>query len=825
MWVCKKVLRAVMLCSFVFGFNAVLFAAEVFHDTSNDVTINEVIYGQVQFKAVDVKEAIATKAIATWLKIDIAATNNSSYEEILTVYKPVDSMIDMYVVEQGQVVNAVKLPFDHDVPPRLQSIYPHIKYTVGKVPQQIYVRFSVLFNTRIEYQNLSAHDFSEQAQSRLFWYGLELGLLYFVAFFIVFIAIFSARKYLLYLGGYLFLLALQCSANNGSIYYYLPQNIARWLTHYSSTMLVLGLSMCLLFHFTFFKRGVTIKSLKIGVFILVSLLVGISALSMGLGVPIAIQVQAISVLVTLALGSVISISLRKDYLLETRVVLLAWIPMFALAFIWVSMQMGLFIDSGLMNISKIALITHVTMLGFLIYLRDKRQRDAFVFYTTHDKDTGLPNRLALNQQLTKLAEGHKHHTLLLFKPSVLNSIRLNYGMDYADRHLNHLFTRLNEQLDTYGNTTINTNLSDKHTDIYRVDESVFAVILVGKLSLSQVEQYVCILSSVFEEGVELKGQHLVDKIKIGVAHSPIHAKTAEKLVQRAMLALATKTSSSERWQLFDVTKSIVSERRLKLTSALKTAIEHEELSLYMQPQVNLKTGKVHGAEGLLRWSHPELGEIPPDEFIPIAESSGMIYMITEWVIEAGLRYQKQLVDLYPFHVLSLNISGKDLAKKELTVQLITLMTELDINPRQIILEITESVTIGKEANLKEIFDDYRRIGIKVAIDDFGTGYSSLAYLSQLGCDELKLDKQFVMDIESSQSNQTICKATCDMAHSLGSEVVAEGIESLESYTRLQGYGYDIGQGYFISKPIRFAEYLQWLNQVNRVDDVKQHLVL
>lgn len=799
-------------------------ASLVFNDLSNEMTINEIINGHGQFENTEQDGAVASKAVSTWVKFNIPAEPKVIRESFFTIYKPVETALDMYVVELGQVIAAVNLPTDNAVLPRLQSIYPHIKYKTSAFPQQVYVRFQAPFNARINYQVQSINDFAEHSQSRLFWYGLELGLLYFVAFFILSVAIFSSRHYLLYLGTYLLLLALQCSANNGSIYYYLPKKAAQWFTHHCSMLVVVGLAACLLFHFTFFKISKNAKQLTYPTLILAGLLIFMGLLSIGIGSPIAVQVQALSVLTTIGLGIAMYAQLGKEHAKEARVLLFAWLPMFVLAFTWVSMQLGIFVNSALVNMSQIAVISHVSLLGLVIYLRDKQQRDAFVFYTNHDKDTGLPNRLALNQQLIKLVSSHQHHTLLLFKPLVLNSIRLNYGMDYADRHLNSLFEKLNLQLDTYGNSTISTKHSDKHTDIYRLDDSVFAVILVGKLSLSQVEQYVCLLSSVFEEGVELKGHQLVDKIEIGVAHSPVHAKSAEKLIQRAMLALATKCSSSERWQLFDVANSMVSERRLKVTSALKTALDKGEFSLYMQPQVNLSTGKVHGAEGLLRWEHPELGQVPPDEFIPIAESSGMIYSVTEWVIEQGLHYQKQIVELYPNHVLSLNISGKDLAKRELTVQLITLINEFNLNPRQIILEITESVTIGKEANLKEVVDDYRRIGIKVAIDDFGTGYSSLAYLSQLGFDELKIDKQFVMDIESSRTNQTICKATCDMAHSLGSKVVAEGIESLASYSRLQGFGCDFGQGYFISRPLGFDEYILWLNKATRADDVKHHLI-
>jgi EAL domain-containing protein (putative c-di-GMP-specific phosphodiesterase class I) len=152
------------------------------------------------------------------------------------------------------------------------------------------------------------------------------------------------------------------------------------------------------------------------------------------------------------------------------------------------------------------------------------------------------------------------------------------------------------------------------------------------------------------------------------------------------------------------------------------------------------------------------------------------------------------------------------------------VNELNLNPSQIMIEVTESVTIANQHNLKSVLDDYKSVGVKLAIDDFGTGYSSMAYLSHLGFDELKIDKQFVMDIESSSSNQSITKAMTDMAHSLGCKVVAEGVESLESFTRLQHYGVDYAQGYFISKPLEFDEYLPWLYQASQSDEAKRFLV-
>ncbi|MBE0346210.1 hypothetical protein PPEP_a1266 [Pseudoalteromonas peptidolytica F12-50-A1] len=551
----------------------------------------------------------------------------------------------------------------------------------------------------------------------------------------------------------------------------------------------------------------------------VYILIGIAAAVANVDLPFAMQ--STMVIVAIVLSAIILASQDKSNAKEVYFCVAIWSPIVAVLIGFAASQS---INSttehvSIVNDSLIAL--HLILLLLFVIWHDAEKRRIYIHYAQFDKETALPNKFALFGALAKLEEQNKPHTLLLFKPLILPSIRLNFGLTFANQHISKLFKEVHEQINTYGSAAV-ANKGDTH--IYRLEDQVFAIVLDGKIEVSQVEQYVCILSSVFEEGVWYKDTKIVDSLDVGVANYPMHAKTTEKLVQRALQALNTKTHNGQRWHLFDVESSMSSERQLKLTSFLKSAIEQEQFSLFFQPQVDLKTGRVFGSEVLIRWLQPDLGYIPPDEFIPIAESSGQIYEITEWVVEQALKYQAQITKQIPEHVISINVSGRDLSRRELSVQLITLINELSLAPSQIMIEITESVTIGNETELKGMLDDYRSIGVKVAIDDFGTGYSSLAYLSKLGFDELKIDKSFVMDIETSKSNQTICKATCDMAHSLGSKVVAEGVEDINSYIRLQAYGCDYAQGYFISRPLPFNEFLSWLEKVNSASDIKSFLI-
>ena len=181
------------------------------------------------------------------------------------------------------------------------------------------------------------------------------------------------------------------------------------------------------------------------------------------------------------------------------------------------------------------------------------------------------------------------------------------------------------------------------------------------------------------------------------------------------------------------------------------------------------------------------------------------------MVTQAFAFQGEIIKRYPEHILSINISAKDLSRKELPVLFITLLNEYQLSANSIMLELTESATLDEGQNIKTALQEYRLIGVKIAIDDFGTGYSSLATLSQIGFDEIKIDKQFVTNLEYSKNDQTICRATCDIAKSLDSQVIAEGIEGEQALQVLLSYGCEIGQGYYFSKPLAFNDYMLWLS--------------
>ncbi|MCF7519311.1 EAL domain-containing protein [Pseudoalteromonas sp. L21] len=477
-------------------------------------------------------------------------------------------------------------------------------------------------------------------------------------------------------------------------------------------------------------------------------------------------------------------------------------------------------------IQDIVLLIGSLAICTVLLLKDRHRIASFNYSLTHDADTQLPNKQLLLDEMVKKVSQKQHFAIMLFRPHVLTNARATFGYDHANQCINTTLNALTQQLQSINALKLETR-SEQGVWIARIDDSIFACVILGELELSHIEQFACVIHGVFEEGISHNNIKLVDSVDIGVAYYPMHGNTAKQILQCAIQAMSEKQVQGERWRMFDLENARLSEQRLLIAASLKSAIEEDQLALYFQPQVCLKTGNVVGCEALLRWQHPALGAISPEVFIPIAESSGVINQLTEWVVTRGIEWQAIFTKHIPNHVISINISAKDLLNKDLPVLFITKLNEQGVEPSSVMLELTESATLEESKKIKVLLNDYRLIGVKLAIDDFGTGYSSLAYLSQLGFDEVKIDKQFVLNLQFSNNDKSICKATCDIATTLGAEVVAEGIEDEQSLAILKSYGCQVGQGYYFAKPMSADDYVSWIQNFKSIDislDVKAHLV-
>ena len=238
-----------------------------------------------------------------------------------------------------------------------------------------------------------------------------------------------------------------------------------------------------------------------------------------------------------------------------------------------------------------------------------------------------------------------------------------------------------------------------------------------------------------------------------------------------------------------------------LLNELRQAVEKEQLRIHYQPQISLESQAIIGVEALMRWEHPTKGLIYPDNFIPLAEESGLIIEMGYWILKkACIETQEWLDEGKDMHV-SVNISGKQFQRDDFLNEILEVLKISGLNPKKLILEITETIAISNIEYTISILGKLKELGIKVAIDDFGTGYCSLSYLSEMGANELKIDRLFISDIETNSKNKTISNAIIVLAKELGMEVTAEGIESIEQLNILKEMNCEKGQGYYFSRPV------------------------
>jgi EAL domain-containing protein (putative c-di-GMP-specific phosphodiesterase class I) len=245
---------------------------------------------------------------------------------------------------------------------------------------------------------------------------------------------------------------------------------------------------------------------------------------------------------------------------------------------------------------------------------------------------------------------------------------------------------------------------------------------------------------------------------------------------------------------------------------LRRALDRHELVLYYQPKAVLEDGRVHAVEALLRWQHPERGLVPPDEFIPMAQQTGLIKPLTLYVVDTALRQCQAWLEDGLRLAIAVNLSARNLVDADFPNQVAGLLERWEIEPDLLEFEITESAMFTDPGRTKLILEQLSGMGIRLSIDDFGTGYSSLAYLKRLPVNEIKVDRSFVMNMAEDEDDATIVRSTIDLGRNLGLDVVAEGVESEQVWDRLRALGCTAAQGYYLSRPVPAPDLRAWLLQ-------------
>ena len=418
----------------------------------------------------------------------------------------------------------------------------------------------------------------------------------------------------------------------------------------------------------------------------------------------------------------------------------------------------------------------------------------------HDSLTKLPNRYKVLQVLTTAIESARDAG----RSVAVLSIRLS-RMGEISSTLGH---RATDELIIQAARHLRANL---HKDdlLGHTGTNEFVLVLPGEdaeSALTRVEKIEQILGS----GVTLNNIDIALQTETGIAEFPKHGDAAAELIRYASIARTEAQVGKERVCIYESGREDEFVRRLRVVSDLRGALRNKQIKVWYQPKVSLKSGHVCGAEALVRWQHPELGLLFPDDFIPPAEQAGTIIHLTRYVLTEAVKKCREWTDKGFELDMSVNLSVRDLIDEYLPYHVLQILKEHNVEPARLTLEITESSIMQDVAHAVLILECLRDMGVRISMDDFGTGHSSLAQLKNIPLNELKIDKSFVMKILDDEENEAIVRTTIDLAHSLKLEVVAEGVEDESTMRRIASLGCEQAQGYYLSKPVPDDEFIVWL---------------
>jgi len=431
------------------------------------------------------------------------------------------------------------------------------------------------------------------------------------------------------------------------------------------------------------------------------------------------------------------------------------------------------------------------------------------YIATHDVLTGLANRSYITDKLKQLVSQKTHNFAILnIDIDRFHAINNVLGYKNGDLLLQNFAKRLQTSV---GEGSL----------VGRMGADEFVVILqdlspqASRQQLeSSVKNYIDTLLQAMEKPYAIDGIEVELEITLGIEIPSDYRGNVNHMIRKANFAGLTAKQLQEKFAIYDAEQDKHHVRQFHVFGGLRRALQKNELKLFYQPKIDMKSNKVTDVEALIRWISPEDGMIPPNDFIPVAESTGLIHPVTEFVLNEAMRQQNEWRK-HAYHInIAVNISARNLMHDGFIALVKSCLEEHNISSSCFTLEITESAVMGQAEKAMQTIDTLKSMGFSISLDDYGTGYTSLSYLKDMPVDELKIDQSFIFNCLDSERDSAIVQSTVNLVENLGLKVVAEGIETQEVWDKLSTMGCDKAQGYFIAKPMPAEDFSQWLKSSN-----------
>lgn len=484
-------------------------------------------------------------------------------------------------------------------------------------------------------------------------------------------------------------------------------------------------------------------------------------------------------------GEIPSYQMEKRYITKNKEI------------IWVHLTASMIRDREGRSLYGLGIVENIT--------ERKQMEERLNYLATHDPLTNLPNRAVVFDRLSQAlvrAPWNKRLIAVMFL-DLDHFKRINDTLGHAIGDL--LLKAVAERLATCvrGGDTV-----------ARLGGDEFTFILADVARVEDVSKVASKIFNAFSTPFWVEGHELFITPSIGISLYPNDGESPETLLKNADTAMyRVKELGRNNFQLYSAAMNARASERLKLESSLRHALERKEFLLHYQPRLDIATGQITGVEALLRWQRPDSGMVSPTEFIPLAEETGLIVPIGEWVLHTACAQNKawQVAGLPPICV-AVNLSARQFQQKNLLETVARVLEEAGLAPNHLELELTEDIIMKDMENTIETLRGLQAMGIQISVDDFGTGYSSLAYLKKLPVDAIKIDKSFVINMKGNKNDEMIVHSAINLAHNLGLKVIAEGVEDQKTRDLLAALGCDAAQGYYMARPMPAADLTRWLKE-------------